>query len=325
MGTIRVITVAAFLAAAPFAAGCEDPPPPPPAPSAKPAATAPKPSARPSAAPAVSGTAAAADKGKMANCPNAVAGAKTEIKDTKDGIEITVTATDAAAVKEIRERAKHQVDASKADDASKKHTGEGTGGGALGRCPVVAKNTIVQATDIEGGSKIEVKPKDPKETDWLRREAKERNAELAQPGAIDAGQGRMAHCPSAVEGATTSIKDAKDAVEVTVTARDEAAVKQIRERGKHLVEAAKLDPTDVKHTGDGKGGGGLGRCPVVLKDTTIESKEVPGGAAFTVKPKKATDLDALKKETQERHAKLAGAPPATATAAATAEPAAPKK
>jgi TusA-related sulfurtransferase len=325
MDTIRVFTVAAFLAAVPFVTACEDPPPPPTQPSASPASTTPKPSAKPSAtAPAPSATAAADAKGKMTHCPNAVTGAKTEIKDTKEGVEITVTSSDAAAVKEIRERAKHSVEASKADDAGKKHTGEGTGGGALGRCPVVAKNTVVEASDVEGGSKISVKPKDAKEADWLRRETKERNAELAQPGALDAGQGRMAHCPNAVEGATTAIKETKDTIEISVTAKGDAAVKDIQARAKHLVEAAKLDPTDVKHTGDGKGGGGLGRCPVVVKDTTVDSKEIAGGAMLTVKPKKAADFDALKKEVQERNAKLAsGAAAAPATTGATSASAGP--
>ena len=113
-----------------------------------------------------------------------------------------------------------------------------------------------------------------------------------------------------------------------MTAKDEAATKSIRERAKHLVEAAKLDPTDVKHTGDGKGGGGFGRCPVVVKDTLVESKEVPGGALLTVKPKKASDFDALKKEVAERNAKLGGgatAPAAASAAASAAAGPAPKK
>src|SRR5262245_13201330 len=101
MGFVRVIAVPAVLAAAVLACGCEDPPPPATEPSAKPAIAPPKVSAAPTAsapAPAASGQADA--KGKMTHCPNSVTGAKTEIKDTKEGIEITVTAADAAATKE---------------------------------------------------------------------------------------------------------------------------------------------------------------------------------------------------------------------------------
>ena len=54
----------------------------------------------------------------MQHCPSAVAGAKTEIKDNKDSVEVTVTATDAAKTDEIRKRAKHVVDAAKQDPAT---------------------------------------------------------------------------------------------------------------------------------------------------------------------------------------------------------------
>ena len=40
----------------------------------------------------------------------------------------------------------------------------------------------------------------------------------------------MANCPSSVEGATTKIEDGEGAVLVTVTAAQEAATKEIRER-----------------------------------------------------------------------------------------------
>src|ERR1700761_2920029 len=77
------------------------------------------------------------------------------------------------------------------------------------------------------------------------------------------GGGHMQHCPSAVAGAKTEIKDNKDSVEVTVTATDAAKTEEIRKRAKHMVDAAKSDPTSVVHNGDGHGGGGLGRCEVV--------------------------------------------------------------
>jgi TusA-related sulfurtransferase len=297
--------------------GCEEDKPLPTTPTTT--ATA-KPTARATATATASAAAASAKQGNMTHCPNAVEGATTEIKDTKEGVEILVTAKDDKATKDIRDRAKHLVDAAKADAAAAtpKHTGEGQGGGQFGRCPVVMKNTTVEAKEIPGGTQITVKANEAKEADWLRREAKERQAELAEPGGKDAGQRRMANCPSAALGATTTVKEAAGAVEVTVTAKDEAGTKDIRDRAKKIVEAAKIDPTDVKHSGDGKGGGGLGRCPVVLKDSTVEAKDVPGGSVFTVKPKKPADLAALVKESKERAETLATAP--AGTAAATAAP-----
>jgi TusA-related sulfurtransferase len=238
--------------------------------------------------------------GKMANCPNLVEGAATAIASVEGGVELVVTAKDEAATKEIRARARHLADASKDEAPSVRHDGSHHGGGQFGRCPVVARNTIVTTDDVEGGAKLTVKPKDPAEIDWVRREARERQSELGQPGGKEAGTGKMAHCPSAVAGAATLLKDTKDAVVVTVTARDEAAVADIRARTQHVVDAAKKDPRDVKHDGQGDGGGGLGRCPVIVKDTTVTSRDVPGGSEITVKPAKPADVAALLKEAKER-------------------------
>jgi hypothetical protein len=183
-----------------------------------------------------------------------------------------------------------------------KHNGSGEGGGTFGRCVVVMRNTQVEAKDVAGGTEIAVKPKDAKELDWVRREARDRQKEMSDPNAKEAGQGKMAHCPSAVTGATTTVKDSKDGVEVTILGKDDAAMKEIRDRSKGLLEAAKVDPKTIAHKGDGSGGGGYGRCPVVLTDTTVESKEVPLGILFTVKPLKPADAAALRKETKERAA-----------------------
>jgi hypothetical protein len=116
------------------------------------------------------------------------------------------------------------------------------------------------------------------------------------------GGGHMQHCPTAVEGAKTEIKDAKDGVEITVTATAAAKTEEIRKRAKHVADASKADPTAVAHEGNGHGGGGLGRCEVVLKDTTVTTEDIEGGSRITVKPTKAVDLEWLKKETRERQA-----------------------
>jgi hypothetical protein len=116
------------------------------------------------------------------------------------------------------------------------------------------------------------------------------------------GGGHMQHCPTAVEGAKTEIKDAKEGVEITVTATAKDKTEEIRKRAKHVADAAKQDPSTVAHEGNGHGGGGLGRCEVVLKDTTVTSEDVEGGSKITVKPTKAVDLEWLKKETHERQA-----------------------
>ena len=109
----------------------------------------------------------------------------------------------------------------------------------------------------------------------------------------------MAHCPSAVPGAKTVVKDSKEGVVVIVTGTGEA-VKDIRDRAKHSAETAKLaEPPKTEHNSEGKGGGGIGRCPVIVEgDTTVEVKDIENGSEITVKAKK--DVGALQKEAKLR-------------------------
>lgn len=117
-----------------------------------------------------------------------------------------------------------------------------------------------------------------------------------------AGNRKMANCPSRVDGAKVAHADTADGVEVTITASAAEAVAQIRERTKHLVEVAAKNPDKASHSGEGDGGGMLGRCPVVLNDTTLASADVEGGVKVTIKPNKPENLDWLKKEVAAREA-----------------------
>jgi hypothetical protein len=115
------------------------------------------------------------------------------------------------------------------------------------------------------------------------------------------GKGNMMHCPSAVPGAKTAQTDTKDGVELTVTAESEAATSEIRKRAEHLAAAAKTDPQSVQHTGDGHGGGGIGKCPEVLKDTVVTTDAtVKGGVKITLRPEKPIDVEWLHKEVKTR-------------------------
>lgn len=115
------------------------------------------------------------------------------------------------------------------------------------------------------------------------------------------GGGHMQHCPTAVEGAETKVADTKDGVEITVTSTDKAKADEIRKRAAHVLTAEKKNPAAVEHTGDGHGGGGLGRCEVVLMNTTVTSADVEGGVKMTVKPNRPVDLEWLKREVANRH------------------------
>lgn len=293
--------------------------------SSSPSPTPGAPSVASAAPSAPAPSASVAPSGKMAHCPDAVQGAKTAIADVPGGVQITITATDTAAVADIRARTQALLDAQKNQGPTVHHTGTGEGGGLLGRCPVVLKDTTIVAADVDQGSKVTVTAKDPAELDWLRRETRDREEDLEAAGS-PAGSGKMSHCPSAVEGATTALKNTPDGVRVTVTAKDDPAVKAIRDRSNHLAEiangAADGGAMAVTHTGEGGGGGGLGRCPVVVRDTSIKVKDVPGGSQIDVKAKSAAGVTPLQKEAVERAAKfqLPGAPAASGSASAGAAP-----
>lgn len=238
----------------------------------------------------------------MAHCPATAPGATTVLKDVEGGIEVTITGKDDTSSKEIKARMAKLVAADKNEaDAGVKHSGKGEGRGVYGRCTIVMRNTKLDTADLPNGVKATVKATDKTEIDWVRRETRDRDKEAKLPAAEGAGAHKMAHCPSAVEGAKTAVKDSKEGVIVTVTGTGDK-VKEIRDRAKHTLEVSKMtEPPKVEHTSEGKGGGGLGRCPVIVEgDTTVEVKDVENGSEITVKAKK--DVAALQKESKARAA-----------------------
>jgi len=287
---------------------CDKPKPPPPAPAASASATtAETPSSTVDAAATAAvdaggteGTGGGGQRGQhMANCPTAAPGATVALKDVEGGIEISVTGTESVA-KDVKARLAKLVEADKNEaEAGVKHDHNGGGGGAYGRCTIVMRNTKLETADIAGGVKATVKAKDKTEVDWLRRETRERDKEAKMPAAEGAGTHRMAHCPSAVPGSKTVVKDSREGVVITVTGSGDA-VKDIRDRAKHTADIAKLaEPPKPEHNSEGKGGGNIGRCPVIVEgDTSVDVKDVENGAEITVKAKK--DVAALQKETKLR-------------------------
>lgn len=116
--------------------------------------------AKPAAAPDAA-AAAEAMSHKAGWCPSTVSGAATAIdKDaSKNGkVVVTITSKEEGAVATIRARSKHLVDVQKAPGTTIQHTGEGTGGGDAGVCPVIARNNTIASEDIEGGVKVTMTP-----------------------------------------------------------------------------------------------------------------------------------------------------------------------
>ncbi|MGH7282441.1 MAG: hypothetical protein ACRELY_13015 [Polyangiaceae bacterium] len=283
--------------------------------------TAPSASALASAAPSTSVTAApsasdVAPSGKMAHCPNAVDGAATTITDVEGAVSLAIVGATPAAIAQIKARSQALLDASKNQDGGVHHNGTGEGGGQFGRCPVVMRNTTLAVTDTPSGATIVVKPETAKELDWLRRETRERYADLAAPNSAGAGGGKMSHCPSAADGAITKVADAPSGVTLTITGNPDAVTTDIRARVKHLLDAAKDPAPTGTHDGSGNGGGGLGRCPIVLTDTKVAAKDVAGGSQVTVTATKPNGVDGLRRETRDRIASFA--PPAAGSAAPSA-------
>ncbi|HYU15424.1 MAG TPA: hypothetical protein VEL05_05115, partial [Candidatus Acidoferrum sp.] len=62
------------------------------------------------------------------------------------------------------------------------HTGMGTGGGALGKCPVVMAEVTLKVEKQRDGVKVTVTPKDPGRVGELAMMAKERVSALKDSG-----------------------------------------------------------------------------------------------------------------------------------------------
>jgi TusA-related sulfurtransferase len=240
----------------------------------------------------------------MAHCPDAVPGANTSIADVPGGVVLTVTADNPPAVADVQARIQALLEAQKTQTGNVRHSGNGEGGGLLGRCPVVLKDTTVTSANVSNGAKITVLSKAPDEVDWLRRETRDREEDLEAAGS-PAGAGKMSHCPSAVLGAVTVLKNTTDGVSVTVTAPADDGVKAIRERSKLLAEITNDAGTnEPAHSGEGGGHGSIGRCPIVVTSTALKVKDVPGGSQVDVKAKMAADVPKLQAEAKERAAKF---------------------
>ncbi len=116
---------------------------------------------------------------------------------------------------------------------------------------------------------------------------------------------KMAHCPSSVEGAATAVSASEGAVVVTVTAKDEAAQTEIRKRATHLASLNDADSSEVKHSGNGTGGGALGKCPVALGLGKVAAEDAEGGSKITMTPKTPDGLAELNATVRDRATAMA--------------------
>jgi hypothetical protein len=245
---------------------------------------------------------AAFAKHDMGNCPTSVPGAEVVIKDVDGGVDVTITGKNEATTNEIRDRVKKLGEADTKDAGqSARHDHSGAGGGRTGRCAIIMRNTTLVTTDVPKGSRLVVTARNADEVDWLRRETKDREREARTSEAEGAGAQRMANCPSALEGTKTQVRDSTDGATVVVTGPADK-VGEIRSRARHAADVAKKNEGGkIEHSGGGTGGGGLGRCPIVVEgDTVVDVREIADGVEIDVKTKK--DVAALRKEVKARAA-----------------------
>jgi hypothetical protein len=173
MRTTPLILAAALVAGA----GCkkEDKTPP----------TEPEPSGKTVTAPPEDDTPGEGVRGQneMKNCPSAVAGARTVVEQTEAAVVVTVTAEGEEATGQIRARARHLAGIDDPGEGEIRHTGEGTGGANMGKCPIALRDASASVEEIEGGVKVTLTPKNDAELGELHELATERAQAIRGSGA----------------------------------------------------------------------------------------------------------------------------------------------
>jgi hypothetical protein len=222
---------------------------------------------------------------RMPQCPNVVPGATTVVREVPDGIELRITAAGTASA-EIRRLAAFLV--GRAEETRGRHRANGGGEGRFGRCPVVMRNTRLEARDIPDGAAVTLRPSTPAELDWLRSEVESRSAELDAPKAF--GAGAMRNCPSAAPNAQTTMRDTPLGVEVAVTGTTADTVEDIRRRGRALAAMPPIAPS---------------RCPITPPGAKISATETSNGVTLTVQSGRPEDVDALRQVMRDRARRFA--------------------
>lgn len=117
----------------------------------------------------------------------------------------------------------------------------------------------------------------------------------------------MAHCPSAVPGATTRVADTDGGVIVTVAAPTDAeAQAEIRRRVQFQLQIIdQPERSAIEHTGLGTGSGRFGYCPGMLEHTSLDARWTADGAELIVRADKPADVPRLRAVTRKRARALA--------------------
>jgi hypothetical protein len=117
----------------------------------------------------------------------------------------------------------------------------------------------------------------------------------------------MRHCPSSVPGSITKMTETSDGVDVTITAGDAEAQRQILALARPHERIG--NPTlESQHDGMHGGPGNVGFCPIIHANTVITVSEAPGGARIHVRAGDPKNKAALVEATRKRVEALPGVP-----------------
>jgi len=117
----------------------------------------------------------------MRNCPSAIEAAATAIQPTPDGIELTITSSDADARRQIVKLAELQSGQREPMRFMPEHSGLHGGPGTSGYCPVIHTGTIVTYREIPEGVTIHVMARFLDEVWLLQRATETRAHALTRP------------------------------------------------------------------------------------------------------------------------------------------------
>jgi len=115
----------------------------------------------------------------MRNCPSALAGVKTNLTNTPEGVDLQITATDPAVRQQVLELANIQAHMGQPNKSEMVHTGMHGGPGDVGRCPIVHTATTVTFTVVPDGAQIHVRATVPADVPRLQAMVADRVARLA--------------------------------------------------------------------------------------------------------------------------------------------------
>jgi hypothetical protein len=121
---------------------------------------------------------------KLRHCPVTVDGATTDVNDVDVGVEFVIRVPSESGRAELMRRAHHleSFTQNKGKGTGVRHGG-GQGGGWMRDCPIVTKETIVQATETSEGARIRVATEG--DVDALRAETRRRLTALRARQAKD--------------------------------------------------------------------------------------------------------------------------------------------